>query len=211
VPCSIGWSDLGSWDVLSQLAAESNIGAGLSKLKKNAIEVFSEGNTIFSQQKKVYGLVGVDDLTVVDTVDALLVCKKGSSQNVKELVDKLKQENPKALAEHPFEIRPWGKFEILRDEDFFKSKIITVDPGQKISYQSHKHRSEHWVIVKGKATVILNDEEHNLKVGENIFIPAGAKHRIHNKSNEPVIFVEVQVGTYFGEDDIVRYQDDYGR
>ena len=208
VPCDIGWSDLGSWDVLDQINSDSK-----EKLDifKQPIQVDASRNTIFSKEKKVYSLVGVDDIMVVDTTDAMLICKKGQSQKVKDVVNLVKEQNNKLLEEHPFEMRPWGEFEILKDETYFKSKIIKVAPGQKISYQSHQYRSEHWIIVRGTATVVLNDTNHKLVQGQHIHIPQGAKHRIINTGSEMVEFIEVQVGSYFGEDDIIRYQDDYGR
>lgn len=205
VSCDMGWSDLGSWDALVEN----------SKGDTQATEVGSKGTTVFStqakNQNKKYGVIGVDDLIVVDTVDALMICKKGESQKVKDLVEKFEATDKKIVSEHIFEHRPWGEFEILRDESYFKSKVIRVEPGQQISYQSHAKRAEHWIIVKGDAIVILNDEEIPRKQGEHIYIPMGAKHRIINRTTSLVEFVEVQVGSYFGEDDIVRYQDDYGR
>ncbi len=201
IPCEMGWSDLGSWDVVVENAT-GNV---------NPTQVGAKGNAVFSRENKKYGLVGCDDLIVVDTADALMICKKGESQKVKDLVESFEKTDAKIVTQHTVEHRPWGKFEILRDEAYFKSKIITVEPGQQISYQSHAKRSEHWVIVQGEAFVILNDEEIKRKAGEYIFIPVGAKHRIINRSQYSVEFVEVQTGTYFGEDDIVRYQDDYGR
>ncbi|MFZ3231088.1 MAG: mannose-1-phosphate guanylyltransferase/mannose-6-phosphate isomerase [Pseudobdellovibrio sp.] len=208
VPCDIGWSDLGSWDVLDQM---STLDPKKISIAQKPYEIDSTKNSVFSNEKKTYGLVGVDDLIIVDTADALMICKKGESQKVKDLVDIIKIDQIKITEEHVFENRPWGQFEVLNDEKHFKSKIIKVDSGQKISYQSHAQRAEHWVIVQGEATVILNDKEHDLKTGDHIFIPQGAKHRIHNKSAGIVEFIEVQVGSYFGEDDITRYQDDYGR
>lgn len=201
IPCDMGWSDLGSWDVVAE---NSNSGV-------EAHEVASHGNSIFSKQNKRYGLVGCDDLIVVDTADALMICKKGESQKVKELVQQIEAADQKVVSEHAFEHRPWGRFDILKDEAHFKTKVIYVDPGQLISYQSHSKRSEHWIIVKGEAVIILNDEEIVCKQGDYIFIPVGAKHRIMNRTQSRVEFVEVQVGSYFGEDDIVRYQDSYGR
>lgn len=201
VPCDMGWSDLGSWDSLVENSQGDLV----------PVEVSGNGNTVFSKQNKKYGLVGCDDLIVVDTADALMICKKGQSQKVKDLVEKFEAVDKKIVSEHVFEYRPWGEFEILRDESYFKSKVIRVEAGQQISYQSHAKRSEHWIIVRGEAVVILNDEELIRKQGEHVFIPVGAKHRIINRTKSLVEFVEVQVGTYFGEDDIVRYQDDYGR
>ncbi|MBC7457877.1 MAG: mannose-1-phosphate guanylyltransferase/mannose-6-phosphate isomerase [Bdellovibrionaceae bacterium] len=205
VPCDMGWSDLGSWDSLVENSPGDLV----------PMEVAGGGNTVFSKQKKKYGIVGAENLIIVDTADALMICKKGESQKVKELVEKFEASGDaqakKIVSEHMFEHRPWGEFEILRDESYFKSKVIRVEAGQQISYQSHTKRSEHWIIVKGEAVVVLNDEEIQRKPGEHIFIPVGAKHRIINRTTSVVEFVEVQVGTYFGEDDIVRYQDDYGR
>lgn len=205
VTCDIGWSDLGSWDSIMEIRE------GLQNKDLQNIQVASKNNSVFPIENKSYNFVGVEDLMVIDTPDALLVCKKNESQKVKDVVDRLKITNPDITEEHVFENRPWGKFEILKDQEYYKSKIIRVDAGQKISYQSHAKRSEHWIIVKGEATVVLDDKEIPLKTGQHIFIPQGAKHRIINNSNAAVEFVEVQVGSYFGEDDIVRYQDDYGR
>lgn len=209
VPCDIGWSDVGSWDAVVEVTEASPYGQ--DTIKKQPVQIQAKANSIFSKQKKKYGIIGCDDLIVVDTADALMICKKNESQKVKELVEAFKGIDDKITTEHVFENRPWGRFEVLRDEAYYKSKIIRVEPGQKLSYQSHKNRAEHWVIVKGEAVVTLDDKEHILKQGSHIFIPQQAKHRIHNRSNSFVEFIEVQTGTYFGEDDITRYQDDYGR
>jgi mannose-1-phosphate guanylyltransferase/mannose-6-phosphate isomerase len=209
IPCDIGWSDVGSWDELARLADE------FPHLRNDgAAQVFNEdarANYVFSIRNKVIGLVGVENLIVVDTPDALLIAKKGESQKVKELLSQIKSAGLPEATEHPFETRPWGKYEVLADKAEFKSKVITVDPGQQLSYQSHKKRAEHWVVVSGMAEVVLNDKVHALKSGESIHIPLGAKHRMRNPGVSPLVFVEVQTGVYFGEDDIERYQDDYNR
>lgn len=205
VPCNPVWSDVGSWDAVAQVYERRG------KSRTDSIQVDSNNNFVLPKSDKRYAFVGVDDLIVVDTDDALLVAKKGETQNVKLVVDRLKKENSKLANEHTFEERPWGKFEILRDTDHFKSKVIQVDAHQQISYQSHAKREEHWVITKGAGEVILNDQVIPVKAGTYIHIPLGAKHRIRNTSAEPIQFIEVQIGTYFGEDDIVRYQDDYQR
>lgn len=210
VTCDIGWSDLGSWDALAE--ARNSIQKDQSE---QITEVSAKGNAVVGLPDKNYSFAGVDDLIVVDTADALLICKKNESQKVKDIVDKLKVSTIKSFKklteEHVFENRPWGRFEILKNETHYKSKVIRVDAGQKISYQSHAKRSEHWILVKGEAIVILDDKEIPVKAGQHIYIPQGAKHRIMNTSATAVEFIEVQVGSYFGEDDIVRYQDDYGR
>jgi mannose-1-phosphate guanylyltransferase/mannose-6-phosphate isomerase len=210
VTCDIGWSDLGSWDALADAR---------NSIQKNQadqiVEVSARGNAIVGLDEKKYSMIGVDDLIVVDTADAMLICKKGESQKVKDVVDKLKlntkKNSKKITEEHVFENRPWGRFEVLKNETHYKTKIIRVDAGQKISYQSHAQRSEHWILVKGSASVIIDDKEILMQTGQHVFIPQGAKHRMVNATDSIAEFIEVQVGSYFGEDDIIRYQDDYGR
>jgi mannose-1-phosphate guanylyltransferase/mannose-6-phosphate isomerase len=209
VPCDIGWSDVGSWDALVEVT--EGVPFSSKTLKKQPIQISSKNNSVFANQNKKYGFIGCDDLIVVDTADATLICRKEQSQKVKELVEAFKMSDEEVVNQHVFENRPWGKFEILHDTSYFKSKIIRVEPGQKLSYQSHSKRAEHWVIVRGQAVVTLDEKEYLVNQGEHIFIPQFSKHRIHNRTGELVEFIEVQVGTYFGEDDITRYQDDYGR
>ncbi len=209
IPCDIGWSDVGSWDELARLSDEfPELTTGA---QANVFSDSSTGNYVFSIKPKVVGLIGVNQLLVVDTPDALLVARRGDSQKVKEILEQVKKAGLPEATEHPFEIRPWGGFENLADSAKFKVKRITVDAGQQLSYQSHTKRAEHWVVVEGTAEVVLNEVTHKLKSGESIFIPIGAKHRMRNPGTTPLIFVEVQTGLYFGEDDIVRYQDDYNR
>lgn len=203
VPCDIGWNDVGSWDAIAEILG----GAG----KENKIEVRAKNNFVQSSIDKTYAFVEVDDLIVVDTSDALLVSRKGATQGVKDAVDVLKLKKPNILKEHTFEERPWGRFEILKDTAEFKSKVIHVNPAQQISYQSHSKREEHWLITKGQGEVILNDDIIPVQPGSYVKIPLGAKHRIRNSGKVTIEFVEVQMGTYFGEDDIVRYTDDYNR
>ncbi len=209
IPCDMGWSDVGSWDELARLSEEAP-----ALQRQTSAMVFSEdasSNYVFSMRGKVVGLVGVQDLIVVETPDALLISKKGQSEKVKNLLDQIKFQGLPAATEHPFELRPWGKFEILADASDFKAKTITVDPGQQLSYQSHKKREEHWIVIQGEAEVILNEVTHPVKKGGYIHIPLGAKHRIKNPGHLPLVFVEVQTGSYFGEDDIERFEDNYNR
>lgn len=209
VPCDMGWSDVGSWDEMARLSDEST-----TVRTQSRAEVFNTdalNNYVFSVHNKVIGLIDVQDLIVVDTPDALLIVRKGSSQKVKELVDDLRRAGQPEATEHPFETRPWGRFEVLADEPSFKTKKITVDPGGQLSYQLHQQRSEHWVVVSGHGQVILDEKTLEIGPGESIRIPAGSKHRIRNVGEGPLVFVEVQTGSYFGEDDIVRYKDDYNR
>jgi mannose-6-phosphate isomerase-like protein (cupin superfamily) len=147
----------------------------------------------------------------VDTPDALLIVKKGMSQNVKELLGQIQDAGLSAANEHQFETRPWGGFKVLADEELFKCKTIHVDPGAQISYQSHSKRTELWTIIQGQAEVTLDGKVSKLSAGQFVQIPVGSKHRIRNSGQTTLLFVEIQTGTYFGEDDIVRYQDDYNR
>ncbi|MFZ4404362.1 MAG: mannose-1-phosphate guanylyltransferase/mannose-6-phosphate isomerase [Pseudobdellovibrionaceae bacterium] len=216
IPCDIGWSDVGSWDALADLhttpviAAELNSTATTSD-PTQAIQVKSKNNFIHGLPEKIYSFVGIDDVIVVDTKDALAVIKKGQSQNIREVVEQLKKNQDPRLTDHTFEQRPWGTFEILKDTENFKSKVISVRPHSQISYQSHNQREEHWIITKGVGEVVLNDAVLPVQAGTHIHIPLKAKHRIRNTGAETLEFVEVQLGSYFGEDDITRYQDDYQR
>lgn len=202
IPVDLGWTDLGSWEEVAKFQGSDQ-----------AIKVDSAGSQYLnhSQEKKQAVFVGVSDTVVVDTDDAILILKRGQGQSVRDAVKILETQNKSLIEQHKFEERPWGRFDILFESEYCKSKHICVSPGQKLSYQSHIHRQEQWTIVKGLATVTLNDKIHHLKAGESIFIPQGAKHRIANEQKQELEFIEVQTGTYFGEDDIIRYSDDYGR
>ncbi|KHD87576.1 MAG: mannose-6-phosphate isomerase [Bdellovibrio sp. ArHS] len=200
IPAEFGWSDVGSWDAVSSLRRSHEM-----------INIKGHNNFVFGPAEKNYSLVGLDDVIVVDTKDALMLVKKGLSQDVRHVVEALTQHKSSLVKDHVFEYRPWGYFEILKDTPHFKSKVIRVNPHSQISYQSHAKREEHWTITVGSGEVVLNDETIPVKAGSHIHIPLGAKHRIRNNTNEMLEFVEVQLGSYFGEDDIIRYQDDYKR
>lgn len=200
IPADLGWSDVGSWDAMMELRPSAE-----------KIEVKAKDNFVFGLDKKNYSFVGVDELIVVDTQDALMIVKKGQSQDVRHVVEKVQASQPLLAKEHPYEFRPWGDFEVLKDQEHFKSKVIRVQSQAQISYQSHAQREEHWIITQGKGEVVLNEAIIPVQAGSHVHIPIGAKHRIRNTGNDVLEFVEVQLGTYFGEDDIVRYQDDYSR
>ncbi len=205
VPAEMGWSDLGCWEEVAKFQEEGGA--------EPPLQVGGFGNQFINEtpRPKAAAFVGVQDLVAVDVGDSLLVVKKGQGQSVREIVEALKRSGSSLAKTHDFEERPWGRFEILLDTDYFKSKRILVHPGERLSYQSHAKRAEHWIVVKGQAEVTLNDQVHRLKPGEHIYIPLGAKHRMANPGQTPMEFIEVQTGTYFGEDDIVRYEDNYGR
>ena len=153
----------------------------------------------------------MNDLIVADTNDATLIVKKGESEKVKDLVEKLKVKNISQAREHAFEYRPWGYFENLYKDQFCKVKRIVVNPKQRLSLQYHTHRSEHWLVTKGVACVFLDEKIKTLKTGMSIDIPKKSKHYIHNKTKTPLVIIETQLGTYFGEDDIIRLDDPYDR
>lgn len=202
IPCSFGWSDLGSWDAMTEVVPS----------RPNAkVEVGGGSNFVFPYGNKSYAFVGVSDLIMVDTPDACLIARKGETERVKEVVDQLKSMANVHATQHPFETRPWGRFKILHDTSEFKTKTIYVDPGAQISYQSHNKRSEYWIVVSGNGEVTLDGEIVPVFAGKHVHIPQGVKHRIRNTGEKPLEFVEVQLGTYFGEDDIIRYEDVYNR
>ncbi|MCB0377256.1 MAG: mannose-1-phosphate guanylyltransferase/mannose-6-phosphate isomerase [Bdellovibrionales bacterium] len=206
IPCDIGWSDLGSWDDVAEIKDQSKLNN-----QSNLYEYQARGNFAYSRLGKTIAVSGVNDLVIVETEDVLFVSPKGKGQDVKPLLEKVKADRPMLATEHVFEYRPWGMYRNLWEEESFKTKVIEVSPRQQLSYQSHAKRSEIWVIVEGEGEVILNDESIAVRAGSVVQIPQGAKHRMHNTSDKSLKFVEVQQGSYFGEDDIVRYQDDYNR
>jgi mannose-1-phosphate guanylyltransferase/mannose-6-phosphate isomerase len=211
IPCSFTWSDLGSWDAIAEELDRTGVAGAAPGASHLQIDVSSSSNFVFPQAKKTYAFVGCEDLIVVDTPDALLVTRKGASERVKEVVDQLKSQSDLTATQHQFEVRPWGRFHVLVDGDNFKSKSILVDAGAQLSYQSHQKRAEHWIIIKGEGEVILDGETIAVGEGQHIHIPIGSKHRIRNTGSAPLQFVEVQLGSYFGESDITRYEDDYSR
>ncbi len=203
VPYAGDWADVGSWeDVVLKRGAATPI-----------VEVDGSGSSYISviPQTKRAVFLGVDNLIAVDTPDALLIMRKGSGQGLKKVVEHLRTEQAPELKEHTFEERPWGRFEVLLNTENFKSKRLLLLPGKQLSYQRHKHRTENWTITRGEGMVTLNDAESSVKAGDHITITAGTKHRLKNHTNEPLEFIEVQTGTYFGEDDIERFADEYGR
>jgi mannose-1-phosphate guanylyltransferase / mannose-6-phosphate isomerase len=207
IPCELGWNDIGSWNALSSLVSEDQ--------NNNRIvgEVYLEKttNTFVQSQNRVVGLVGIQDLIVVDTADALLVAHKNHVQSVKSIYANLKAKAHDTYKMHRTVYRPWGAYTVLEEGEFFKIKRIEVKPQESLSLQMHYHRSEHWIVVQGMAQVINGDQEFFIQTNESTYIPAGHKHRLTNPGKLPLIMIEVQSGAYLGEDDIVRFEDIYGR
>lgn len=209
VPADIGWNDLGSFDSFYNVFEKDKAN---NIVNKSNILIDSTNNIIHSETGKLVATVGVDDLIIIDNRDALLICKKDKSQKIKEVVETLKKRKDPRTEYHVQDYRPWGNYKVLEEEkDSFKIKRITVNQGKKSSYQLHHHRSEHWIVVKGIAKVTIDDEVKFVRSGESIFMKAGQKHRLENPGKLPLEIIEVQMGDYLEEDDIIRLDDSYGR
>ena len=207
VPCSIGWSDIGSWSALGDLSAPDASG---NRIEGTAL-VHDVTNCYIQSNKRVVGLIGIDNLIIVDTPDALLVTDKSRAQDVKHLYAALKASGHEAHKHHLKVHRPWGTYTVLEEDPSFKIKRIEVKPGGCLSLQMHHHRSEHWIVVSGMAKVVNGEKEIFVGTNESTYIPAGHKHRLENPGMLKLVMIEVQSGEYLGEDDIVRFQDNYGR
>jgi len=207
VPSDINWSDVGSFDALyKELPKEKN---GNTKNNKH-ISIDSKNNLIISHDRQI-STIEIEDLIIIDTPDALLISKKGSSQKVKEVVNKLKQQSLELTITHTLTHRPWGTYEVLLSHDNYKIKRIIVNPNKRLSLQKHYHRNEHWIVVSGTATVTVGEEVKLIRPNESTYIKMGEIHRLENKGKIPVVLIEAQVGEYTGEDDIIRIEDDFER
>jgi mannose-1-phosphate guanylyltransferase/mannose-6-phosphate isomerase len=207
IPVDIGWSDVGSWSALHEIGLmdeDKNIFIGDTRC------VMTKNSYVRAEHKLVTTL-GIENLIVVDTDDALLVAHKDHVQDIKIIVESLANENRDEVVWHKRVCRPWGCYQGIDESDRFQVKRISVNPGAKLSLQLHHHRAEHWVIVKGTAKVTKGDDEFVLSENESTYIPLGTKHRLENIGKIPLELIEVQTGSYLGEDDIVRFDDVYGR
>lgn len=206
-PMNAGWSDLGSWGSLWEISEKDAHGNAVS----GDVQLDQVQNSYVRSEDKLLAVIGVDDLVVVSTKDVVLVAKKDRVQDVKKITDNLKLGIRKEWEMHREVCRPWGKFDSIDRGKRYQVKRITVKPGGKLSVQSHRHRSEHWVVVAGTATVRNEDRVYRLHKNESTFIPIGAVHSLENNENVELELIEIQSGDYLGEDDIVRYNDVYGR
>ncbi|WP_149707805.1 mannose-1-phosphate guanylyltransferase/mannose-6-phosphate isomerase [Campylobacter concisus] len=201
------WSDLGSFDSLDEQLQKDING---NTINSDLVQINSHNNLVLSSGKKI-ALIDVDDLTVVDTKDALLISKKSSSQKVKNVVEILKEESSELCNAHVTTNRPWGNYTVLENQDGYKIKIIEVKPGKRLSLQKHFHRNEHWIVLSGSATVTIGETTRLVCPNESIYIKMGEVHRLSNEGKIPVVLIEAQVGEYTGEDDIIRLDDDFKR
>jgi mannose-1-phosphate guanylyltransferase/mannose-6-phosphate isomerase len=207
VPCEIGWSDVGSWSALWDVSAQDADG---NVLIGDVVTENSSGCFVRAE-RRLTALVGAQNLAIVVTDDAVLVADKARSQDVKLIVDKLKANGREESDTHAIVYRPWGSYQTVDAGDRFQVKHIMVKPGGRLSLQKHAKRAEHWVVVQGTAQVTCDDKIFPLKENESTFIPLGSTHRLENLGTEPLRLIEVQSGSYLGEDDIVRLEDVYGR
>jgi mannose-1-phosphate guanylyltransferase/mannose-6-phosphate isomerase len=208
LPVSFGWSDIGTWSALwKELRHDSNHNA----VDGPVVLVDTRNSLVFSDESILTSVIGLDDVIVVATPDSVLVVPKNQSEKVKQLVDVLKKEKRREATEHRRMYRPWGYYQGVDIGPRYQVKRIVVNPGGKLSLQKHHHRSEHWVVVKGTAEVTIDDEVRPVHENESIYVPIGAKHRLANPGKIPLELIEVQVGSYFGEDDIIRFDDVYHR
>jgi len=201
------WKDIGDFDALYEiLSKDENNNTKVKKL----YQIGSKNNLVFGKYK-TFALSNIENLIIIDTPTALLIAKRGEAQDVKKLVNIIKKEEPEIVKFGRTVYRPWGKYTNLEERDNFRVKILTINPGKRLSLQKHLHRSEHWTVVKGTALIKKGDKEFLLRPNESTYIPIGEIHRISNPGKVPVEIVEIQVGEYLEEDDIVRLEDDYGR
>lgn len=207
VPMACGWSDVGSWSSLWEVSSKDPQG---NAIRGDVIANNTRNSYIYAQDKLVT-TIGLENMIVVETKDAVLVAKQSDVQQVKAIVEQLEHEQRPELTQHKQVYRPWGKYDAIDDGERFLVKRISVNPGEKLSLQMHHHRAEHWIVVSGTAKVTKGDEELLLSENQSTYIPLGMVHALENPGKLPLELIEVQSGSYLGEDDIVRFQDKYGR
>jgi mannose-1-phosphate guanylyltransferase/mannose-6-phosphate isomerase len=207
LPAKLYWDDIGSWDALFEISDKD----GNGNVKTGDIITMDTKESMILGNKRLIATIGLQDSLVVETDDALLIAKRGQTQKVKEIVDRLLLEGRKEVSEHVTTYRPWGSYTVLEEGERYKIKRVVVNPGEKLSLQKHYHRSEHWVVVKGTAKVTIGDREIFTHENESAYVPKSTLHRLENPGKVPLEIIEVQNGEYVGEDDIVRVEDYYGR
>jgi mannose-1-phosphate guanylyltransferase/mannose-6-phosphate isomerase len=207
VPATFKWSDLGSWAALDEIIEKDKTG---NILKGNTIDIGSQNSTVFAGDRLI-ATIGLKDMVVVDTPDATLVSPKERVQEVRKVVETLRQHDREEHLIHKTVERPWGSYTVLEKGDRYKIKRVVLKPRAKLSLQLHRRRSEHWVVVAGVAKVTRENETYLVHTNESTFIPINTKHRLENPEEVPLQIIEVQNGEYVEEDDIERFSDDYGR
>lgn len=207
IPLDLYWNDIGSWDSLCDVMDKDEDG----NIRNGDVIAVDTKNTMIMGGKRLISTIGLKDCLIVETDDAVLIAKKGETQKVKEIVGKLKADGRKEADEHITTYRPWGSYTVLEEGERYKIKRIVVNPNERLSLQMHYHRSEHWVVVKGTAQVTVGDMERIVHENESAYVPKSTVHKLENPGKVPLEIIEVQNGEYVGEDDIVRFNDLYGR
>jgi mannose-1-phosphate guanylyltransferase/mannose-6-phosphate isomerase len=208
IPADFGWSDVSSWSTIWDIAEHDRDG---NATEGPVVIADTRNSLVRSEEPMLTTVIGLEDVIVVSTVDAVLVAARSKAEEIKDLVEQLKQTNHRAAVEHRRIYRPWGYYQDVDLAARYRVKRIVVKPDSTLSLQKHFHRSEHWVVVKGTAEVTVNEEVRTVHENEAIYIPVGSVHRLANPGKIPLELIEVQVGSYLGEDDIVRLDDVYGR
>ncbi len=207
IPLASYWNDIGSWDAIYDVLPKDSAG---NAIKGDCLPLDCRNSLMMSQNRLIAG-IGLQDVLVVETDDVIIVAQKGESQKVKDLVNKLKAQGRREADEHTTMYRPWGSYTVMGEGPGYKMKKIVVNPGASLSLQMHYHRSEHWIVIAGTAKVTIADQEQMVHENESVYIPQSTKHRLENPGKIPLEIIEVQNGKYLGEDDIVRFEDIYGR
>ncbi|MDC1436491.1 cupin domain-containing protein, partial [Gammaproteobacteria bacterium] len=207
VPMDAGWNDIGSWSSLWDVSEKDSNG----NVSQGDVVLQNSSNSYIRTDGKLVVAIGIDDLVIVSTKDALMVAHKNTVEDVKIIAQQLKTDSRSEWELHREVYRPWGKFDAIDSGDRYQVKRITVKPGAKLSVQKHKHRAEHWVVVSGTAKVTNGEKTFLMSENESTYIPAGAVHSLENPGQTDLEIIEVQSGNYLGEDDIIRLDDKYGR
>jgi mannose-1-phosphate guanylyltransferase/mannose-6-phosphate isomerase len=207
LPLDAGWSDIGAWDALWRVSSKD----GGGNVTQGDVLAIDTRNTLAISHSRLVACVGLKDAVIVETADAVLAADKGHLQKVKDIVAQLKRQSRSEANEHRKVHRPWGHYDRVDAGSRFQVKRIVVNPGAALSLQMHHHRAEHWIVVRGTAKVTRNDETYLVSENESTFIPLGTRHRLENPGKMPLEIIEVQSGAYLGEDDIVRFEDSFGR
>jgi len=207
LPLDLYWNDIGSWDSLYDVADKDEMG----NVKIGDIIGIDTKDTLIMSNKRLVSTIGLEDCLIIDTDDAVLIAKKGETQKVREIVNRLTEAKRKEASDHITTYRPWGSYTILEEAERYKIKRIVVNPAARLSLQMHYHRSEHWVVVRGAAKVTIGDKETVIHENESVYVPKSTLHRLENPGRVPLEIIEVQNGEYVGEDDIKRVDDIYGR
>ncbi|CQR70483.1 Alginate biosynthesis protein AlgA [Sporomusa ovata DSM 2662] len=206
-PLTACWNDIGSWDAIYDVLAKDHSG---NALQGDCLPIECSNTLMLGRNRLIAG-IGLEDVLVVETDDVIVVAKRGESQKVKDVVTELKARGRREVDEHTTMYRPWGSYTVLGEGTGYKMKKIIVTPGQQLSLQLHYHRSEHWIVIGGTAKVTIGEQEQMVHVNESVYIPPSTKHRLENPGRIPLEIIEVQNGSYLEEDDIVRFDDVYGR